>query len=75
MGRSQIAWLPDGLKKSKAVWKVIANGDDGMPLGREIEISRLLREIKHARIQNVVWLTADVHYTAPHQWHAVLWPG
>ncbi len=91
MGRPQIAWLLDGLKRSKATWKVIAadmpislhvgdgkdaqganrweagaNGDDGAPLGREIEIARLLREIKRAGIKNVVWLTADVHYTAAH---------
>ena len=91
LGRPQIAWLLDGLKRSKSVWKVIAadmpiglhvadgkdgqgrdkweaiaNGDDGMPLGREIEIARLLSEIKRAGIQNVVWLTADVHYTAAH---------
>lgn len=91
MGRPQMAWLLDGLKRSKAVWKVIAadmpislqvpdgkdaaghdrweasaNGDDGAPRGREIEIARLLREIKRAGIQNVVWLTADVHYTAAH---------
>ncbi|TXT34400.1 MAG: alkaline phosphatase D [Comamonadaceae bacterium] len=91
MGRPQIAWLLDGLKRSKATWKVIAadmpislhvgdgkdaegrdrweasaNGEDGAPRGREIEIARLLREIKHAGIQNVVWLTADVHYTAAH---------
>lgn len=91
MGRPQIAWLLDGLKRSKATWKVIAadmpislhvgdgksadgrdkweasaNGDDGAPLGREIEIARLLREIKKANIHNVVWLTADVHYTAAH---------
>lgn len=91
MGRPQIAWLLDGLKRSKSVWKVIAadmpiglhvedgkdaqgrnkweaaaNGDDGAPLGRELEIARLLREIKRAGIKNVVWLTADVHYTAAH---------
>lgn len=91
MGRPQIAWLLDGLKRSKSVWKVIAadmpislhvgdgkdaggrdrweasaNGDDGAPIGREIEIARLLREIKRAGIRNVVWLTADVHYTAAH---------
>ena len=91
MGRPQIAWLLDGLKRSKSVWKVIAadmpiglqvndgkdaagkdkweavaNGDDGPPLGREIEMARLLREIKRAGIKNVVWLTADVHYTAAH---------
>ena len=91
MGRSQIAWLLDGLMRSKSTWKVIAadmplslhvgdgkdaqgrdrwegsaNGDDGAPLGRELEIARLLREIKRAGIKNVVWLTADVHYTAAH---------
>jgi len=91
MGRPQIAWLLDGLKSSRSVWKVIAadmpislhvadgqdaegrnkweaiaNGDDGAPLGREIEMARLLSEIKRAGIKNVVWLTADVHYTAAH---------
>ena len=91
LGRPQIAWLLDGLKRSKSVWKVIAadmplglqvpdgkdgdgrprweavaNGDDGKPAGRELEIAYLLREIKRAGIRNVVWLTADVHYTAAH---------
>jgi alkaline phosphatase D len=91
MGRPQLAWLIEGLKRSKATWKVIAadmpigllvpdgkdaqgrdrweaiaNGDDGAPLGRELEIARLLREIKRAGIKNLVWLTADVHYTAAH---------
>ena len=91
MGRPQVAWLIDGLKKSKATWKVIAadmpiglqvpdgktpegqdkweaiaNGDNGVAKGRELEMARLLREIKKANIHNVVWLTADVHYTAAH---------
>lgn len=85
MGRPQLAWLLDGLKRSKSVWKVIAadmpiglhvpdgkkweaiaNGEDGGPKGRELEIAGLLRSIKQAGIQNVVWLTADVHYTAAH---------
>ena len=91
MGKVQIAWLLQGLKRSKSVWKVIAadmpiglhvadgkdaegrarweggaNGDDGAPKGRELEVARLLREIKRAGIKNVVWLTADVHYTAAH---------
>lgn len=42
-----------------------ANGD-GPPLGRELEMVDLLRFIKHNEIQNVVWITADVHYTAAH---------
>ena len=42
-----------------------ANGD-GPVLGREFEIAEILRFMKHARIENVVWLTADVHYCAAH---------
>ncbi len=86
MGRPQLTWLLEGLKRSTSVWKVIAadmpiglhvpdgkekweviaNGDDGEAKGREREIAWLLREIKRAGIRNVVWLTADVHYTAAH---------
>jgi alkaline phosphatase D len=85
MGSPQLAWLLDGLKRSKSVWKVIAadmpiglhvpdgkkweaiaNGENGEPKGRELEIAGLLRAIKQAGIHNVVWLTADVHYTAAH---------
>jgi alkaline phosphatase D len=43
----------------------IANGA-GPALGRELEIAGLLQFIKRQRIKNVVWLTADVHYTAAH---------
>src|SRR5690606_30151894 len=42
-----------------------ANGD-GPALGRELEIAELLRFIKRTGIDNVVWLTADVHYCAAH---------
>lgn len=42
-----------------------ANGD-GPPLGRELELAGLFRFIKQNRIHNIVWLTADVHYTAAH---------
>ncbi|HOB65321.1 alkaline phosphatase D family protein [Ottowia sp.] len=47
-------------------WEAVANGDDGPAKGRELEIARLLRAIKQAGVKNVVWLTADVHYTAAH---------
>lgn len=94
LGREQTQWLIDGLKNSKAVWKVVANdlpisivvpdkvtnppegpasmeavaqGDDGRPLGREIAFSRILSETKDVR--NVVYLTADVHYTAAISYH------
>ncbi|MDQ3195022.1 MAG: alkaline phosphatase D family protein [Pseudomonadota bacterium] len=90
LGYPQIEWLKQGLRKSRALWKVIASdmplglivGDgmdaqgrprfensansDGPVLGREFEIAALLRAIKHERIKNVVWFTADVHYCAAH---------
>jgi len=43
----------------------VANGN-GPPLGRELEMAGLLRAIRDAGIRNVVWITADVHYTAAH---------
>jgi alkaline phosphatase D len=43
----------------------VANGE-GAALGRELEFARLLKFIKDKTIRNVVWLTADVHYTAAH---------
>jgi alkaline phosphatase D len=39
------------------------NGN-GPPLGRELEIAELLSFMKHERIRNVFWITADVHYAA-----------
>lgn len=84
LGAQQIAWLEEGLRSSRAVWKVIASdmplglvvpdgpffenvaNGDGPPLGRELELRNLLRSMKRAGIANVVWVTADVHYTAAH---------
>ena len=92
LGAAQLAWLRGALKRSRAVWKVIASdmpiglqvtdgrddqgrmkfeavaNGDGPPLGRELEIAQLLSFIKHERIRNTVWLTADVHYTAAHRY-------
>jgi alkaline phosphatase D len=42
-------------------YEACANGDDGRPSGRELEVADLLRFIKQQRIRNVVWVTADVH--------------
>jgi alkaline phosphatase D len=50
-------------------YEAIAQGDDGSPLGRELEIADILSFIKHAGIKNTVWFTADVHYTAAHHFH------
>ncbi|UUP17416.1 alkaline phosphatase D family protein [Nitratireductor thuwali] len=47
----------------------IADRGAGQPGGREIEIADLLRYIKNAGIDNTVWFTADVHYTAAHYYN------
>jgi len=49
-------------------FEAVANQDDGPPLGRELEIARVLTFIRDRRIRNVVWLTADVHYCAAHHY-------
>ncbi|MDE4275284.1 alkaline phosphatase D family protein [Phaeobacter gallaeciensis] len=49
--------------------EAISNGDDGSAKGREFEIADLLRFIKTAKIDNTVWFTADVHYTAAHYYN------
>jgi alkaline phosphatase D len=74
--RSRAAWkivaadMPLGLLVSdgkdaegRPRFEAVANGD-GPALGRELEIARLLAGIKP--VKNVIWLTADVHYTAAH---------
>ncbi|SNS41703.1 PhoD-like phosphatase [Geodermatophilus pulveris] len=54
--------VPDG----EVAQEGIANRDPGRPLGRETEVARLLSDLKRHGVRNVVWLTADVHYTAAH---------
>lgn len=49
-------------------FEAVANGEDGVPLGRELELADLLRFIKERQIRNVVWVTADVHYCAAHHY-------
>jgi len=46
--------------------EAVANGDDGPAKGREIEIANLLSTLKQRNVRNVVWVTADVHYSAAH---------
>lgn len=48
--------------------EAVANGDHGVALGRELEIANLLSTLKARRVRNVVWITADVHYCAAHQY-------
>ncbi|MEM9106473.1 MAG: alkaline phosphatase D family protein [Pseudomonadota bacterium] len=79
LGKSKATWkviaadMPIGL----IVWddwrqqsgaEAISNGDSGTPKGRELEVADLLRFIKNAGVQNTIWLTADVHYTAAHHY-------
>ncbi|HEX7349939.1 alkaline phosphatase D family protein [Brachybacterium sp.] len=55
--------VPDGDAQES-----ISNAEDGAPLGRELELARLLSGIKQRRIRNVVFLTGDVHYCAAHHY-------
>jgi alkaline phosphatase D len=55
-------------KDGRPRFEAVANGD-GPPVGRELEIARILRSLKQQRVRNTVWLTADIHYTAAHHYH------
>lgn len=74
MKRSTAKWkvvccdMPLGLMigDSGNRWEAVANGDHGAPLGRELEIAHLLQSLQQAKVRNVIWLTADVHYAAAH---------
>ncbi len=46
--------------------EAVAQGDNGLPLGRELEIAGVLASIKRNHVRNIVWITSDVHYTAAH---------
>jgi alkaline phosphatase D len=63
--------MPVGLvvRDGASHFEAVANGDDGAPLGRELEIASLLRFIRDRRIRNVVWITGDVHYCAAHYYN------
>ncbi|MGW0557769.1 alkaline phosphatase D family protein [Streptomyces sp. NPDC002926] len=72
LSRSRAVWkviasdMPLGLvvADGTANFEAVAQGDPGVPLGRELQIAELLRYIKHRRITGTVWLTADVHHTS-----------
>ena len=61
--------MPIGLlvRDGETAFENGANGA-GPPRGRELEIADLLSFIHRNGIRNVVWLTADVHYTAAHHY-------
>lgn len=52
--------------QGKARWEAVANGNNGPAAGRELEFAGLFSYIKHEHVNNIVWLTADVHYAAAH---------
>jgi alkaline phosphatase D len=56
--------VPDG----DTAFEGVANGDNGLPSGRENDIAQVLSAIKARGITGTVWLTADVHYTAAHHY-------
>jgi alkaline phosphatase D len=56
--------VPDGPSMQEG----FANGEPRL-LGREHEVADLLAFLKRGRIHNVVFVTADVHYAAAHEYH------
>ncbi|MGI0523273.1 alkaline phosphatase D family protein [Rhizobium giardinii] len=60
-----VVWDDHGEKRGS---DAIANGDNGKPKGREREFADILTFIRDNAIENIVWLTADVHYTAAHHY-------
>ncbi|MCA9657884.1 MAG: alkaline phosphatase D family protein [Myxococcales bacterium] len=56
--------IPDG----DAAIEALANGDPGPPRGRELELAGLLAQLRAGGVRNLVFVTADVHYTAAHRY-------
>ncbi|WBB79636.1 alkaline phosphatase D family protein [Micromonospora sp. WMMD882] len=56
--------VPDG----PAAQEGVAQGDPGAPAGRELEFAEVLRATHRAEVTGLVFLTADVHYTAAHHY-------
>ena len=55
--------VPDG-----AALEGVAQGDNGAPLGRELEFAEVLRTAHRRGVTGIVFLTADVHYAAAHHY-------
>ncbi|AGZ39813.1 alkaline phosphatase D family protein [Actinoplanes friuliensis] len=56
--------VPDGPTAQEGV----AQGDPGAPKGRELEFAQVLQSAHRAGVTGIVFLTADVHYTAAHHY-------
>jgi alkaline phosphatase D len=77
LARSSAEWkvvasdMPLGMvvRDGSEHYEAVSNGDDGPPLGRELEIAELLGSLRTARVRNVVWITGDVHHATAHHYH------
>lgn len=58
--------VPDGPTAQEG----IAQGDPGVPLGRELEFAEVLKHAYDGNVTGIVLVTADVHYTAAHHYDA-----
>lgn len=74
LGTKQLNWLLDGLEKSQANFKLVAIGTqflnpnleprkEGFWKSYQTEAKYILSEIKRRKINGVIFLTGDVHYT------------
>jgi alkaline phosphatase D len=73
LGDQQFGWLLDGLRKSRARWKIVANQVPIAPLdfgngqradswgGYDSSRAALLSELERSGIRDVVFLTGDAH--------------
>jgi alkaline phosphatase D len=76
LSRSKATWkiiaadMPLGVVVSHQPGRheAVSNADHGAARGREIEIANLLSALKQRRVRNLVWITADVHYSAAHHY-------
>jgi alkaline phosphatase D len=62
--------LPLGLvvPDTPGTFEGVSQGDNGPPLGRELEFADVLRSAHQRGVTGMVFLTADVHYTSAHHY-------
>jgi alkaline phosphatase D len=62
--------LPLGLVVSAGpgLYEGVAQEDHGVPLGRELEFAEVLRTVHQRGVTGLVFLTADVHYSAAYHY-------
>ncbi|NJC66507.1 alkaline phosphatase [Planosporangium flavigriseum] len=62
--------LPLGLVvgDGPGAYEGVAQGDNGAPKGRELEFAEILRTVHRRGVENIVFVTADVHYSAAHHY-------